>query len=63
MRQFLRVGMLIGCLLIGSFYPRMILDHHRILVDETGKKISIEGEYPDLPVEFQFRFLQLFTNR
>ena len=63
MRQFLKMGMLIGCLLIGSFYPKMMLNHHKILVDEKGKKISMEVEDPELPVEFQFRFLQFFTGR
>lgn len=61
MKRFLMTGVILGCLLLGSFYPRMILEHHMILVDETGKEISMEEEeIGKLPLEFQFRFLQFF---
>ena len=61
MRRFLMTGIVLGCLLFGSLYPRMILEHHVILVDETGKEFSRDmRDFDGIPVEFQFRFLQLF---
>ena len=47
-----------GCLLIGSLYPRLILEHHVKLVDETGKELVIEGEYRDeIPVKLRYKMI------
>ena len=61
MKRFLMTGVILGCLLMGSFYPRMMMEHHTILMDETGKEISWEGNRSkEIPLEFHFRFLQMF---
>lgn len=61
MRHFLMISTICGCLLIGSFYPKMILNHHVRLVDENGKEVEIRDEYlEEVPMEFQFWFLRFF---
>ena len=61
MRHFIMMGMLCGCLLIGSFYPQMILGHHLRLIDENGKEIMKQDDMnPEIPLEIQFRFLEFF---
>lgn len=61
MKRYLMMAVICGCLLIGSLYPKMILEHHVKLVDETGKELAAEGEYSDeIPLELEFRFLQFF---
>ena len=63
MRQFLRVGMLIGCLLIGSLYPKLLLDHHVKLVNQAGIEQRIERErtyQKEIPLKIEFRFLEIF---
>lgn len=60
-KQTLAVAVLCGCLLIGSLYPRLILDHHVTLVDETGRELPPEEEFAeDIPVKLEWRLLQLF---
>jgi len=50
-----------GCLLIGSFYPKLLLEHHVKLVNERGQEISIDGEYRDeIPMKISFRLLEMF---
>lgn len=61
MKRYVMMAAVCGCLLIGSLYPKMVLEHHIKLVDETGKELVMEGEYSDeIPVELEFRFLQFF---
>ncbi len=61
MKRYMMLGILCGCLLIGSLYPRMILEHHVALVDEYGNEIVQEAPYrSDLPVKLEFRFLRFF---
>lgn len=61
MRHFIITGIVCGCLLIGSFYPKLILHHHMQVVNENGKVVVWQEDNPaDLPVEIQFRFLRFF---
>ena len=61
MKRYMMMTAICGCLLIGSLYPRMILDHHVRLVDETGQEMMVEGEYLDeIPVKLEFAFLRFF---
>lgn len=60
MKRYFMTAAICACLLIGSFYPRMLLEHHIKLVDEKGEEIAIE-EYSDkIPLKLEFRFLDLF---
>jgi hypothetical protein len=50
-----------GCLLVGSLYPRFLLDHHVKLIDETGKELVIQGDYlEEIPIQLEFAFLRFF---
>ena len=61
MKRYLMTAVLCGCLLVGSFYPRLILDHHVRLVDEAGEEIVLEEEYSEeIPLKLEFRFLKFF---
>ena len=61
MKRYMMMTAICGCLLIGSLYPRMILEHHVKLVDEAGQEMMIEGEYLDeIPVKLEFAFLRFF---
>ena len=44
MRKYMPAAVICGCLLIGSLYPRLLLEHHVKLVDEFGKEMEIEDE-------------------
>lgn len=61
MKKYMTVAVICGCLLIGSLYPKMILEHHVKLVDENGKEITEEVEYQEeVPLKIEFRFLEFF---
>ena len=61
MKRYMMMAAICGCLLIGSLYPRLILDHHVKLVDELGNEVVAEGEYLEkVPVKLEFRFLKFF---
>lgn len=61
MRKYMPAAVICGCLLIGSLYPRLLLEHHVKLVDEFGKEMEIEESYDrELPVRLEFRFLEIF---
>lgn len=61
MKKYMTVAVLCGCLLIGSLYPRLLLKHHVMLVDEKGQATYAEGEYlEEIPLKIEFRFLKFF---
>ena len=63
MKNYYRAMVLCGCLLIGSLYPKLLLDHHVKLVNQAGveQKIEIEGTYEkEIPFKIEFRFLEFF---
>ena len=61
MRKYMPAAVICGCLLIGSLYPRLLLEQHVKLVDEFGKEMEIEESYDrELPVRLEFRFLEIF---
>ena len=61
MKKYMTVAAICGCLLIGSLYPKLLLDHHVKLIDENGVEIIMEGEYQEkIPVKLEFRLLKIF---
>lgn len=61
MKRYMMISVLCGCLLIGSLYPRLLLDHHVRLVDEQGREIALEEEYSEeIPIRLEFRFFKIF---
>ena len=61
MKRYMMITAVCGCLLIGSLYPRLLLEHHVKLVDQTGKELVIEGDYmEEIPVKMEFSFLRFF---
>ena len=61
MKKYMMMAVVCGCLLVGSLYPKMILEHHVRLVDENGQELMIEGEYSnEIPVKLEFAFLRFF---
>lgn len=61
MRRYMTVAAVCGCLLIGSFYPKLILDHHVKLIDANGEEIAEETVVSgEIPVKIEFRFLRFF---
>ncbi len=60
MRRYM-VAVICGCLLIGSFYPKLLLKNHMKLVDESGRKVELQEEFmEDIPLKLEFRILELF---
>lgn len=60
MKRYMVTAAICGCLLIGSLYPRMLLQHHLKLVDENGNIIEKEKEIdPEIPLKVKFRFLEI----
>ena len=54
---------LCGCLLIGSLYPKLLLDHHVKLVNEAGIEQNIEMNEnfeKEIPLRLEFRILKIF---
>ncbi len=61
MKRYITAAVVCGCLLIGSLYPKLLLEHHVKLVNGEGKEISIEGEYSDdIPVKLELRIMKIF---
>lgn len=52
-----------GCLLIGSLYPKLLLDHHVKLVNENGVEMSVEGAYQgEIPVKLESGLLKFLRS-
>ena len=63
MKNYMTAIALCGCLLIGSLYPKLLLDHHVKLVNQAGieQTIESEGTYKkEIPLKIEFRFLEIF---
>lgn len=61
MKKYMITAAICGCLLIGSLYPRLLLEHHVKLVNENGREIALEEEYSEeIPLKLEFRFLKFF---
>ena len=61
MKRYIMMAAVCGCLLIGSLYPRLFLEHHIKLVDEYGKEIVLEEEQlEEIPIRLELRFLKFF---
>ena len=63
MRNYCMAMALCGCLLIGSLYPKLLLDHHVKLVNETGIEQNIEMNEnfeKEIPLRLEFRILKIF---
>ena len=61
MKKYMMMAAVCGCLLVGSLFPKMILEHHVRLIDENGQELMIEGEYSnEIPVKLEFAFLRFF---
>lgn len=60
MKRYIMTAVICGCLLIGSLYPKMLLQHQLMLVDENGNVIETENEIdPEIPLKVKFRFLEI----
>ena len=61
MKRYITMAVICGCLLVGSLYPRLLLERHVKLVDQSGNELTVEGEYEeDIPLKIQFRILEFF---
>lgn len=61
MRRYMAAAVVCGCLLIGSLYPKLLLEHHVKLVNTKGQEVSSDGDYRDeIPLKISFRFLEMF---
>ena len=61
MKKYMTAAAICGCLLIGSLYPKLLLDHHVKLVDRNGQEIAMEEEYQkEIPVKLEFGLLEFF---
>ena len=60
MKNYVMMAVICGCLLVGSLYPRLLLDHHVRLVDENGREFMIEEYSEEIPFRMEFRFLKIF---
>ena len=60
MKKYMMTAAICGCLLIGSLYPRLILDHHVKLVNEAGEELVLEEYLDEIPLKLEFRFLKFF---
>lgn len=59
MKQKVILAAVCGCLLIGSLYPGLVLEHHVTLVDEAGNETDTEGDLArEIPVKLEWRFLR-----
>lgn len=59
MKKHITAAVICACLLIGSLYPKLLLEHHVKLVDDYGKEVEITETYDkELPVQLQLRFLE-----
>lgn len=63
MKQYITAAAICGCLLLGSLYPKLLLDHHVKLIDQNGSEIHVEGEYEkEIPVKLESGFWKLFLS-
>ena len=65
MKNYRAAIVLCGCLLIGSMYPKLLLDHHVKLVNRAGIEQTIDREesyQTDIPLKIEFRFLKFFAS-
>lgn len=63
MKQYITAAAICGCLLLGSLYPKLLLDHHVKLIDQNGAEIQVEGEYDkEIPVKLESGFLKFFRS-
>ena len=61
MKIYMTAAAICGCLLIGSLYPKLLLDHHVKLIDQNGVEIMMEGEYQEkIPVKLESGLLKFF---
>ena len=63
MKNYSMAMVLCGCLLIGSLYPKLLLDHHVKLVNQAGSEQSMEfeeGFETEIPLRIEFRFMKFF---
>ena len=63
MRNYCMAMALCGCLLIGSLYPKLLLDHHVKLVNEAGIEQNMEMNKnfeKEIPLRLEFRILKIF---
>ena len=61
MKKYMTVAAICGCLLIGSLYPKLLLDHHVKKIKKNGVEIIMEGEYQEeIPVKLEFGLLKFF---
>lgn len=50
-----------GCLLIGSLYPKLLMEHHVKLIGTDGQEITEEmDDIKEIPVRLEFRLLRFF---
>ena len=61
MKTYVTAAVLCGCLLIGSLYPRLLVERHIKLVDSRGQVIEVEGDYQkELPVKLESGLWKFF---
>ena len=61
MKNYKTAAIICGCLLIGSIYPKLLLDHHVKLINQQGIEQTVEGTYEkEIPIKMEFRFLKFF---
>lgn len=61
MKKYMTAAVICGCLLIGSIYPKLLLDHNVRLIGADGKEIMVETSYErEIPVKLEFRLLRFF---
>ncbi len=61
MKKYMTAAAICGCLLIGSLYPKLLLDHHVKLIDKNGIESTVEGEYQEnIPIKLEFGLLNFF---
>ncbi|MBR4138364.1 MAG: hypothetical protein IKT88_00195 [Lachnospiraceae bacterium] len=63
MKNYCMAMALCGCLLIGSLYPKLLLDHHVKLVNQAGIEQNIdrkENFEKEIPLKIEFRIFQIF---
>lgn len=61
MKKYMTAAVICGCLLIGSIYPKLLLEHNVRLINADGKEVMVEKDYTrDIPVKLEFRLLKFF---
>lgn len=63
MKQKMYAAAVCGCLLIGSLYPRLLLQRHLKLVDAKGNVTEADDEInPDIPLRLEFKLPELLKS-